>query len=52
MRPQALKEGGDKQHFKARIFNLSSIGGFAEQDEDTPQKFCKKIVTRFLKQAR
>ena len=41
MRPQALKEGGDKQHFKARIFNLSSIGGFRASDSSTPYSMSK-----------
>ena len=28
MRPQALSEGGNAQNIKARIYNISSIGGF------------------------
>lgn len=36
MRPQVLKEGGAKQNFKAKIFNLSSIGGFRVSNVSTP----------------
>ena len=36
MRPQVLKEGGEKQNIKARIFNLSSIAGFRVSNVSTP----------------
>ncbi len=36
MRPQALKEGGNENNVKARIYNLSSIGGFRVSSVSTP----------------
>ncbi|TLD84570.1 SDR family NAD(P)-dependent oxidoreductase [Helicobacter sp. MIT 11-5569] len=36
LRPQSLKEGGNAQNIKARIFNLSSIGGFRVSNNSTP----------------
>lgn len=36
MRPQAIKEGGNTQNIRARIFNLSSIAGFRASNNSTP----------------
>lgn len=36
MRPQSIKEGGKKGNIKARIFNISSIGGFRVSNNSTP----------------
>ena len=36
LRPQALSEGGSAANIRARIFNLSSIGGFRVSNNSTP----------------
>ena len=36
LRPQALREGGSAANIKARIYNLSSIGGFRVSNVSTP----------------
>ncbi|RAX54476.1 hypothetical protein CCY99_03770 [Helicobacter sp. 16-1353] len=36
MRPQALSEGGSQNNIRARIFNISSIGGFRASSVSTP----------------
>lgn len=35
LRPQSIQEGGSKENIKARIFNLSSIGGFRVSNNST-----------------
>lgn len=56
-KPGRKKKSEDEKvkHHIALYFNKEDfefLSKLAEQDEDTPQKFCKKIVTRFLKQAK
>ena len=41
MRPLALKAGGNTDNIKARIFNISSIGGFRVSELSTPYAMSK-----------
>ncbi|MBN7287991.1 MULTISPECIES: SDR family NAD(P)-dependent oxidoreductase [Campylobacter] len=45
MRPQAVKEGGKAGEIRARIFNLSSIGGFRVSGSSTPYCMSKFAVS-------
>lgn len=45
MRPQAKKEGGQSGNVKARIYNLSSIGGFRVSNVSTPYCMSKFAIS-------
>ncbi|WP_297814195.1 SDR family NAD(P)-dependent oxidoreductase [uncultured Helicobacter sp.] len=45
MRPQSIKEGGSTENIKARIFNLSSIGGFRVSNNSTPYCMSKFAIS-------
>lgn len=45
MRPQAIKDGGSADKVVARIFNLSSIGGFRTSGASTPYCMSKFAVS-------
>lgn len=45
MRPQAKNEGGNATNIKARIFNLSSIGGFRVSNASTPYCMSKFAIS-------
>lgn len=45
MRPQAVNEGGNATNIKARIYNLSSIGGFRVSSVSTPYCMSKFAVS-------
>ncbi|MDL2346163.1 SDR family oxidoreductase [Campylobacter hyointestinalis] len=47
MRPQAISEGGNAQNVTARIFNLSSIGGFRVTNNSTPYCMSKFALSAF-----
>ena len=47
MRPQSIKEGGNAQNIKARIFNLSSIAGFRSAGASTPYSMTKFALSAF-----
>lgn len=47
MRPQSIKEGGNTQNIKARIFNLSSIAGFRAAGASTPYSMTKFALSAF-----
>ncbi len=45
MRPQAKSEGGNAENIKARIYNLSSIGGFRVSNVSTPYCMTKFAIS-------
>ena len=45
MRPNAIKQGGNKENIKARIYNLSSIGGFRVSPVSTPYCMSKFAIS-------
>ncbi|MBD5165231.1 MAG: SDR family oxidoreductase [Helicobacter sp.] len=45
LRPQALSEGGSAANIRARIFNLSSIGGFRVSNNSTPYCMSKFAIS-------
>ena len=45
MRPQAIKDGGSVDKVVARIFNLSSIGGFRTSGASMPYYMSKFAVS-------
>lgn len=45
IRPQSIKEGGSATNIKARIFNLSSIGGFRVSNNSTPYCMSKFAIS-------
>ncbi len=45
MRPQAIAEGGSATNIKARIYNISSIGGFRTSILSTPYSMSKFAVS-------
>lgn len=45
MRPQAISEGGNAKNIKARIYNLSSIGGFRVSNVSTPYCMSKFAIS-------
>lgn len=45
MRPQSISEGGNSQNIKARIYNLSSIGGFRVSNNSTPYCMSKFAIS-------
>lgn len=45
LRPQSIQEGGSKENIKARIFNLSSIGGFRVSNNSTPYCMSKFAIS-------
>ena len=45
LRPQSLKEGGSEKNIRARIFNLSSIGGFRVSNNSTPYCMSKFAIS-------
>lgn len=45
MRPQALRENGNAQNIKARIYNISSIRGFSVANGSTPYSMSKFAVS-------
>lgn len=47
MRPQAKAEGGNSENIVARIFNLSSIGGFRTSGASTPYCMSKFAISAF-----
>lgn len=47
MRPQAKKDGGSAEKIVARIFNLSSIGGFRTSGASTPYCMTKFAISAF-----
>ena len=47
MRPQAKKDGGNANNIVARIFNLSSIGGFRTSGASTPYCMTKFAISAF-----
>ena len=47
MRPQAKADGGNKDNIVARIFNLSSIGGFRTSGASTPYCMTKFAISAF-----
>ena len=47
MRPQAKKDGGSPEKIVARIFNLSSIGGFRTSGASTPYCMSKFAISAF-----
>ncbi len=47
MRPQAVSEGGNTTNIKARIYNISSIGGFRTSVFSTPYCMSKFALSAF-----
>lgn len=47
MRPQAKNDGGNSENIVARIFNLSSIGGFRTSGASTPYCMSKFAISAF-----
>ncbi|MBR1375755.1 MAG: SDR family NAD(P)-dependent oxidoreductase [Cardiobacteriaceae bacterium] len=47
MRPQAKKDGGSAEKIVARVFNLSSIGGFRTSGASTPYCMTKFAISAF-----
>lgn len=45
LRPQSIKEGGNKENIKARIFNISSIAGFRVSNNSTPYCMSKFAIS-------